>query len=93
MEWAVGKQYDVYRPNTGKLLLPGAKIWWEIHYHAVGEEITRSRRAGGLSLSQRRGAQISDLLDDVQRGVVGTAAAPLDIPPNTDRGDAKASTC
>src|SRR5215469_1030455 len=25
MEWAVGKQYDVYRPNTGKLLLPGSK--------------------------------------------------------------------
>jgi hypothetical protein len=39
MEWAVGKQYDVYRPNTGKLLLPGAKIWWDIHLHAVGEQI------------------------------------------------------
>ena len=24
MEWAIGKQYDLYRPNTGKLLLPGA---------------------------------------------------------------------
>ena len=23
MEWAVGKQYDMYRPNTGKLLMPG----------------------------------------------------------------------
>ena len=39
MEWAVNKNYDVYRPNTGKLLLPGARIWWEMHYHAVGEEI------------------------------------------------------
>ena len=39
MEWAVGKNYDIYRPNTGKLLVPGAKIWWEMHYHAVGEEI------------------------------------------------------
>jgi mono/diheme cytochrome c family protein len=39
MEWAVGKTYDVYRPETGKLLLPGAKIWWEVHYHAVGEAI------------------------------------------------------
>src|SRR6185295_3135359 len=27
------------RPNTGKLLLPGSKIWWELHLHAVGEEI------------------------------------------------------
>ena len=24
MEWAVNKNYDIYRPNTGKLLLPGA---------------------------------------------------------------------
>jgi hypothetical protein len=39
MEWAIGKNYDIYRPNTGKLLLPGSKIWWELHLHAVGEEI------------------------------------------------------
>jgi hypothetical protein len=39
MEWAIGKNYDVYRPTTGKLLLPGSQIWWEMHYHAVGEEI------------------------------------------------------
>ena len=39
MEWAVGKNYDIYRPNTGKLLLPGAQICWDIHYHAVGETI------------------------------------------------------
>ena len=25
MEWAVGKNYDIYRPNTGKLLLPGSR--------------------------------------------------------------------
>jgi hypothetical protein len=39
MEWAVGKQYDVYRANTGKLLLPGSQIRWDIHLHAVGEPI------------------------------------------------------
>jgi hypothetical protein len=39
MEWAVNKNFDIYRPNTGKLLVPGARIWWEMHYHAVGEEI------------------------------------------------------
>ena len=39
MEWAINKNYDIYRPNTGKLLVPGARIWWEMHYHAVGEEI------------------------------------------------------
>src|SRR3989454_2685581 len=39
MEWAIGKGYDLYRPDTGKLLLPGSKIAWDIHYHAVGEDI------------------------------------------------------
>jgi hypothetical protein len=39
MEWAIGKNFDIYRPNTGKLLLPGSHIWWELHLHAVGEEI------------------------------------------------------
>jgi hypothetical protein len=39
MEWAIGKGYDLYRPDTGKLLRPGSKISWDIHYHAVGEEI------------------------------------------------------
>jgi len=39
MEWAIGKGYDLYHPDTGKLLLPGSKIDWDIHYHAVGEDI------------------------------------------------------
>ena len=39
MEWAVNKNYDVFRPNAGKLLLPGSRITWDIHYHAVGEQI------------------------------------------------------
>jgi len=42
MEWAVGKQGEIMRPNSGKLMLPGSKIVWDIHYHAVGEDITDS---------------------------------------------------
>ena len=40
MEWAVGKAGEIMRPDSGKLLLPGAKIRWDIHYSAVGEDIT-----------------------------------------------------
>jgi hypothetical protein len=40
MEWAVGKQGEIMRPNSGKLMKPGSKIVFEVHYHAVGEEIT-----------------------------------------------------
>jgi len=39
VEWAIGKGYDLYRPDTGKLLLPGSQISWDVHIHAVGEEI------------------------------------------------------
>jgi len=39
MEWAIGKQNDVFPSDTGKLLVPGAQIRWEMHLHAVGEEI------------------------------------------------------
>ena len=40
MEWAVGKQGDEMRPGSGRLMLPGSKIVFEMHYHAVGEEIS-----------------------------------------------------
>jgi mono/diheme cytochrome c family protein len=39
MEWAIGKQYDIFRDNTGKLLVPGAEIQWDIHLHASGEAV------------------------------------------------------
>jgi hypothetical protein len=39
MEWAVGKQGEIMRPESGKLLLPGSSIHWDIHYSTAGEEI------------------------------------------------------
>jgi hypothetical protein len=46
MEWAIGKGYDLFRPDTGKLLVPGEKISWDQHLHAVGEEITAGSEIG-----------------------------------------------
>jgi len=40
MEWAVGKPGDEMRSDSGRLMLPGSKIVFEMHYHAVGEQIT-----------------------------------------------------
>jgi mono/diheme cytochrome c family protein len=40
MEWSIGKSYDAFRSDTGKLLLPGAKVRWDIHYHSAGEPVT-----------------------------------------------------
>ena len=46
MEWAIGKGYDLFRPGTGKLILPGEKISWDQHIHAVGEEIKAGSEIG-----------------------------------------------
>jgi mono/diheme cytochrome c family protein len=46
MEWAIGKGYDLFRPGTGKLILPGEKISWDQHIHAVGEQITAGSEIG-----------------------------------------------
>src|SRR5438874_92953 len=46
MEWAIGKGYDLYRPGTGKLIVPGEKIAWDQHIHAVGEEVTGGSEIG-----------------------------------------------
>jgi cytochrome c5 len=39
-EYAIGKNYDIFREGTGKLLMPGAKIRWEYHTHSVNKDIT-----------------------------------------------------
>jgi hypothetical protein len=46
MEWAVGKNGDEMRPDSGRLMLPGSKIVWEMHYHAVGEELSAHTELG-----------------------------------------------
>jgi hypothetical protein len=40
MEWAIGKVGEIFPENAGKLMLPGSRIRWEVHYYAVGQQIT-----------------------------------------------------
>jgi hypothetical protein len=83
MEWAVGKGYDLYRPGTGKLLLPGEKIAWDQHIHAVGEEITGGTELGlwfypkGQEPKHRSYLVAFSGIDNSKR---------LDIPPNSVTG-------
>ena len=81
MEWAVGKQYDVYRPNTGKLLMPGAKIRWDIHYHAVGDQITDHVELAVYLYPKGEVPKYRTYL--TMFNAAGSGASPLDIPPNT----------
>ena len=61
MEWAVGKQGELMRPDTGKLLLPGSKFRWDIHYSQAGEEITNSVEMGIYFYPERPGAEVPHL--------------------------------
>jgi len=80
MEWAIGKGYDLYRPGTGKLILPGEKISWDQHIHAVGEEITGGSEVGlWLYKKGEEPKKRSYLI-----GFTGIDRAKmLDIPPNS----------
>ena len=82
MEWAVGKAYDIYRPDTGKLIRPGAKIWWDIHYHAVGEKITDHVELGVWLYPKGDKPKYRTYLTGFQ-GTTAGAGSRLDIEPNT----------
>jgi hypothetical protein len=82
MEWAVNKNYDIYRPNTGKLLLPGSRIWWEMHYHAVGEQIRDHVELAVYLYPKGEEPKYRTFLTPFP-GTPGTAGfGLLDIPPN-----------
>jgi hypothetical protein len=79
MEWAIGKGYDLYRPNTGKLLLPGSKISWDMHIHAVGEEVTSGVQIGIWLYPKGQEPKYRTYLTAFS----GLRRGGLDIPPNT----------
>lgn len=81
MEWAVGKQGELMRPNTGKLMLPGAKIRFEVHYSAVGEDITDDVQLGIYFYPKGQEPKYRTMLSlyYAQAG----ASHGLDIPPNS----------
>ena len=83
MEWAVGKQGEMMRPNSGKLMLPGSKIVWDIHYHAVGEDITDTVELGIYFYPKGEEPKFRQTLA-LFSGITG-GNRDLDIPPNSIR--------
>ncbi len=77
MEWAVGKAGQIFRPDSGKLMLPGSQIMWEVHLHAMGERVPEAQVEIGVWFhdEQPEHRTILSMLD---------AQGPhsLDIPPN-----------
>ena len=81
MEWAVGKQGEIMRENSGKLMLPGSSIVWDIHYHAVGEEITDTVEMAIYFYPKGQEPKFRQSLS-LYSGITG-GNRNLDIPPNT----------
>ena len=89
MEWAIGKGYDLHRPDSGKLILPGANISWDIHLHAVGEELRDHVEIGlwfypkGQEPKYRTYLTGFQALRGFQTSKAAGATRNIDIPPNT----------
>src|SRR5260370_4555646 len=80
VEWAIGKQFDVYPSNTGKLLLPGARIRWDVHYHSVGEAVRDNVMLGIYLYPKGETPKYRTRLMEFHANQLGRV---LDIPPNT----------
>jgi hypothetical protein len=78
MEWAVGKQGELMRPDTGKLLLPDSSFRWDIHYSQGGEEITSHVEMGIYFYPKGQEPKYRNTLS-----LVPAALGTLDIRPNT----------
>jgi hypothetical protein len=78
MEWAVGKQGEMMRPNSGKLMLPNSKIVWDVHYSNGGEDITDNVELGIYFYPKGQEPKYRQVLH-----LMGaTNAGGVDIPPN-----------
>jgi hypothetical protein len=81
MEWAVGKNFDIYREGCGKLLLPGSRISWELHIHAVGEQIRDHAELAVYFYPKGEVPKYRTYL--TLFGATGNTGSRLDLPPNT----------
>jgi len=85
MEWAIGKSYDLYAPGTGKLLLPGSRIWWELHLHAAGEPLVAQTQIAIYFYPKGQEPKYRTYLLSFTAGkyVGDEHEQTLDIPPNS----------
>jgi mono/diheme cytochrome c family protein len=83
MEWAIGKSYDLYRPDTGKLIVPGEQISWDEHIHAIGEDVTGGSEIGLWFYPKGQEPKHRSYLIGFTGIRRQAGAPPLDIPPNS----------
>lgn len=85
VETSIGSYSESYRADSGKLLKAGAKFQFDIHYHAVGQEITDQLEMG-IYLYPKGFVPTHEVMH-VPIGLTGTAgrvgSSGIDIPPNS----------
>jgi hypothetical protein len=80
-EWAQGKGGEVYPENVGKLVMPGTKVGFQIHYHAVGEAVSDTLEVAWWFHPKGKTPKYSAEFTSVGAPPGGTTA--VQIPPNT----------
>ncbi|MDP2053270.1 MAG: cytochrome c [Acidobacteriota bacterium] len=86
MEWAVGKQGEMMRPGAGKLMLPGSRIVWDVHYSNGGEDITDHVELGIYFYpkgQEPKYRQVLHLMGGTNAGGSAGLGSAVDIPPNS----------
>ena len=81
MEWAVGKQGEIMREGSGKLIKAGSSIVWDIHYSSAGEKVTDSAELGLYFYpkgEEPKHRQVLSAWSSLEGG-----SENLSIPPNT----------
>lgn len=78
MEWAVGKEGELMRPDTGRLMMPGSRIAWDVHYASAGEDVTDAVELGVYFYPKGFVPKYRQMLISV-----GSSGQNLDIPPNS----------
>jgi hypothetical protein len=85
VETSIGSYGEAYREDSGKLLKAGTKFQFDIHYHAVGEELTDQLELG-LYFYPKGTVPTHEVLH-VPIGLTGTAgrvgSSGIDIAPNS----------
>ena len=77
MEWAVGKEGELMRPDTGRLIMPNSKISWDVHYASTTEDVTDAVEMGLYFYPKGQEPKYRQSLVSV-----GSSGSDLDIPPN-----------
>lgn len=78
MEWAVGKEGELMRSDTGRLIMPGSRISWDVHYASTNEDVTDAVEMGLYFYPKGQQPKYRQSLLSI-----GSSGNNLDIPPNS----------